>query len=113
MDDYLKMCTLNAEQRWYIINEWKNHLTSISKIPRYIHCHISTVYRVIDYYCFHHNVNYGHDIDRLSAFDSKQIKKLDRAVQNNRSATAIESKGKKQILLDPTIQKNPKNSIGF
>ena len=84
------MFILNEEQRWYIINEWKKRSTSISKIARSINCYISTVCRVIDYYCCHHSVNYGHDVGRPSALDSKQIKKLDLAIQNNRSATATE-----------------------
>ncbi|CAF4896260.1 unnamed protein product, partial [Rotaria sp. Silwood1] len=59
-------------------------------MARFLNCHISTIYRVINYYCCHHNVNYGHDVDRSPALDSKQIKQLDRAIQKNRSATAAE-----------------------
>ncbi|CAF2692452.1 unnamed protein product, partial [Rotaria sp. Silwood2] len=57
---------------------------------RFLNCHISTIYRVINCYRCHHNVNYGHDVGRLPAFGSKQIKQLDRAIQKYRSATAAE-----------------------
>jgi hypothetical protein len=50
-------------------------------MARFLHCHISTIYRVINYYCYHRDVNYGHDVGRPPALDSKQIKQLDRAIQ--------------------------------
>ncbi|CAF3958476.1 unnamed protein product [Rotaria sordida] len=49
-----------------------------------------TIYRVINYYCLHGDVNYGHSPGRLPALDSTQIKQLDRIIQQNRSATAAE-----------------------
>jgi transposase len=66
----LKMFTLNEEQRWFIIHEWKNGSKSVSEIARFLRCHISTVYRVINYYRCHHTVNYGGDIGRPPALDS-------------------------------------------
>jgi hypothetical protein len=82
-DDFLKMFTLNEEQRWYIVNEWKKGSKSFSRIARFLNCHISRIYRVINYYRCPHNVNYGHDVGRPPALDSKQIKQLDRAMQKN------------------------------
>ncbi len=82
-DDFLKMFTLNEEQRWYIVNEWKKGSKSFSRIARFLNCHISRIYRVINYYRCPHNVNYGHDVGRPPALNSKQIKQLDRAIQKN------------------------------
>ena len=68
----------------------EKRLQKFSQIARFLNCHISTVYRVVNYYRCHRNVNYGHDVGRSPALDSKQIKQLDRAIQKNRSATAAE-----------------------
>ncbi|CAF1563824.1 unnamed protein product [Rotaria sp. Silwood1] len=84
------MYTISEEKRWYIISEWKKGSINPSLVASFINCHVSTIYRVINYYCLHGDVNYGHSPGRLPALDSTQIKQLDRIIQQNRSATAAE-----------------------
>ncbi|CAF1178126.1 unnamed protein product [Rotaria sp. Silwood1] len=84
------MYILSEEKRWYIINEWKKGSINTSCVARFLNYHARTICRIINYYRRHHHVNYEHDVGRLSALDSTQIKQLDRTIQNHRSATAAE-----------------------
>ncbi len=63
----LKMYTLSEEKRWYIISEWKKGSIDVPLVARYLNCHISTVYRVINYYRLHNDVSYGHSPGRPRA----------------------------------------------
>jgi hypothetical protein len=73
------MYTLSEEQRWYIINEWKKGSINVLRVARFLNCHVSTIYRVIDYYRRPHNVDYGQDVGHPPTLDSTQIKEFDRS----------------------------------
>ncbi|CAF4098988.1 unnamed protein product, partial [Rotaria sp. Silwood1] len=86
------MYKLTEEQRWYIISEWKKGTINISKVAHSFKCTRVTIYNVINYYHRHNDVNYidRYNAGRPPALNSKQIKQLDRTIQQNRSATAAE-----------------------
>ncbi|CAF3295272.1 unnamed protein product [Rotaria sp. Silwood2] len=86
------MYKLTEEQRWYIIVEWKKGSLNVPKVVRSFDCHRSAVYRVIDYYRRHNDVNYTdrYNAGRPPALNPTQIEQLDRIIQQNRSATAAE-----------------------
>ena len=84
------MYPLSEEQRWYIISELKKGSINVRQTARFLKCHISTVYRIINQYRCYGNVNYGYGSGRLPALDPAQVKKLDKTIQRNRSATAAE-----------------------
>ena len=86
----IKMYPLSEEQRWYIISELKKGSINVRQTARFLKCHISTVYRIINQYRCYGNVNYGYGSGRLPALDPAQVKKLDKTIQRNRSAAAAE-----------------------
>ena len=72
----LKIYKLTEEQRWYIIIEWKKGSLNVSRVAR------SLIYRVIDYYRRHNDMNYTdrYNAGRQHALDSTQIQQLDQAM---------------------------------
>ncbi|CAF3871737.1 unnamed protein product [Rotaria sp. Silwood1] len=86
------MYKLTEEQRWYIIIEWKKGSLNVPEVVRSFNCHRSAVYRVIDYYRRHNDVNYTdrYNAGRPPALNPTQIEQLDRIMQQNRSVTAAE-----------------------
>ena len=88
----LKMYKLTEEQRWYIIIEWKKGSLNVSRAARSFNCHFTTIYRVIDYYRRHNDMNYTdrYNAGRPRALDAIQIEQLDQTIRQNRAATAAE-----------------------
>ncbi len=83
-----KMHPFREEKRWYIISEWKKGSINILRTVRFLNCHVSTVYRITNYYRCRNYVSFRYSPDRPPALNSTQFKQLDRTIQKNRSATA-------------------------
>jgi transposase len=84
----IKMYPLSEEHRWYIISELKKGSINVRQTARFLNCHINSVYRIINHYQCHGNVNSECGPGRPPALKPAQVKKLDETIRQNRSATA-------------------------
>ncbi|CAF5152708.1 unnamed protein product, partial [Rotaria sp. Silwood1] len=84
------MSQLSEEERWYIIHEWKKGFINVRQVALFLNCHINTIYRIINHYRCHRNVDHKFRSGRPPALSPAQVKKLDKTIQRNRPATAAE-----------------------
>ncbi|CAF0993582.1 unnamed protein product [Rotaria sp. Silwood1] len=109
------MYKLTEEQRWSIIIEWKKGSLNVLKFARSFKCHFTTIYRVINYYRRHNDVNYTdrYNAGRPRALDSTQIKQLDQTIRQNRAATAAELLSLTQFKITERTIRNYRLSLGY
>lgn len=109
------MYKLTEEQRWYIIFEWKKRSMNVSQVARSLKCNRRTIYRVIDYYRRHNDVNYTdrYNAGRPPALNLTQIEQLDQTIRQNRSATATELRSLTNFNISERTMRRYRLSLGY